>query len=333
MLKKVALIPSYEPDNKIINLVNQLKKSSYEVVIVNDGSSKKYNKIYKEIEKNAYVISYKKNMGKGYALKKGISYINDNYKDYIIITMDCDGQHTVKDAEKLFEYNKDNLDTLVLGKRLIDKNVPKRSMIGNTITRIIYGIVTKRKIYDTQTGLRSFSYKLVDYMLSIDGDRYEYEMNVLLNLNSEIKVKEIVIETIYIDENKSSHFDTIKDSYLIYKQIIKFSLSSFISFIIDYILFIVFNFFTSITLSNIFARIISSIFNYNINKKIVFKSKNNLIGYYFLAIIILILNTLILDTFIYSFEINMYFSKILTEFLLFILSYLVQRNLIFKNNK
>ena len=75
-----------------------------------------------------------------------------------------------------------NLDTLVLGKRIRNKDVPLRSKIGNSITRLIFKLITKNDIYDTQTGLRSFSNKLEDYMLNINGDRYEYEMNALLNL-------------------------------------------------------------------------------------------------------------------------------------------------------
>lgn len=329
-IQKIVLIPSYEPDDKLITLV---KNIDYDIVVVNDGSKKSYNKIFDEVKKYAKVISYDKNYGKGYALKKGLKYIKKTYKkDYIVITMDSDGQHSIKDIDKLSNYVEKHKDTLVLGKRLRGENTPLRSYLGNSITRFIYNIATKRDIYDTQTGFRAFSNNLVDYMLSIPGDRYEYEMNVLLYL-SNIKIKEIEVETIYIENNKESHFNGIKDSYRIYKQIIKFSCISIISFIIDYLLYVLFLFISkNINISNIFARLISGTFNYNMNKKMVFNSKKSIyksvFKYILLASIILLFNTLILNLLI-SININKYIAKILTEIILFVFNYLIQKNIIF----
>ena len=275
-MKKVILIPSYEPDDKLIKLVNNLKKEKLDIVVVNDGSGKEYDNLFKEIDKKSKVISYNTNKGKGYALKRGLEYIKENYKNYIVVTMDSDGQHSVKDAINLSNYAENHLDELVVGKRIRSKKTPLRSKIGNGITMLIYELTTGVKVYDTQTGLRAFSNNLMDFMLNVDGNRYEYEMNVLLQAPSNnIKIKEIEIETIYIENNKSSHFNTIKDSYRVYKEIIKYSLSSIISFIIDYILFTIFSLLTTVTLSNIFARIISASVNYTINKKVVFKSNKN----------------------------------------------------------
>ena len=145
-----------------------------------------------------------------------------------------------------------------------------------------------------------------------------------------IKYKEIEIETIYIDNNNGSHFNTIKDSYKIYKEIFKFSMSSFISFIIDYLLYSLFIIlFNNIIISNIFARVISSITNYNINKKIVFKSNNkSIISYFSLVVFILILNTFLLS--ILTNYINAFIAKIIVELLLFVISYICQKEIVFK---
>lgn len=223
-MKKIVLIPSYEPDNELIKLLKKLdKEKEYEIVVINDGSNDNFNNIFLESEKYAKVISYKNNKGKGYALKKGIKYVKDKYKkDYLILTMDSDEQHTIKDAKKLIKYTEENPNKLVLGKRLRNKKIPLRSKIGNEITRFIYFLTTRVKVYDTQSGLRCFSDKLVNFLLNIDGDRFDYEMNVLLMCpKNKIKIKEIVIETIYIDNNSKSHFNKFKDSWLIYKNIIK----------------------------------------------------------------------------------------------------------------
>ena len=337
-MKKIALIPTYQPDKKLIELVEELKNNGYDTIVVNDGSSAIYENIFKECRKLSTVISYDTNMGKGFALKKGLQYIKDNYTNYIVVTLDSDGQHTVNDATKLYKYIEKNPDTLVLGKRLINKNTPLRSKLGNTITRKVFNLVSGQYIYDTQTGLRAFSDKLTNYMLSIKGNRYEYEMNILLNAKkNSIKVEELEIETIYIDNNSGSHFNTIKDSYRIYKEIIKFSLSSLLSFIIDYILYIIFlTLFKNITISNILARLISATFNYNVNRNIVFKSNdkviNTLFGYILLATTILLLNTIILNALVYL-KINALIAKIFTEIILFIFSYTIQKKIIFNKEK
>ena len=104
--------------------------------------------------------------------------------------------------------------------RLRKNNIPLKSKFGNELTRLVYKLSTGIDIYDTQTGLRAFTYKLVDMMLDIEGNRYEYEMNVLLEAaSSRIKMQEIEIQTIYENNNKGSHFHPIRDSLIIYRQI------------------------------------------------------------------------------------------------------------------
>lgn len=222
-MKKIILIPSYEPDNKLIKLVKDLFIEEVDIVVINDGSNETFNNIFKSIEDKVHLISYEDNKGKGYALKEGLKYIKNNYKDkYIIVTMDSDGQHNIKDAKRLIEYTENNQNVLAIGKRLRDKKIPLRSKIGNGITKFVFFLTTGVKVYDTQSGLRCFSDKLIDFMLDVDGDRFEYEMNVLMMCaKNKIKMKEIVIETIYIDNNSGSHFNKFKDSYLIYKDIFK----------------------------------------------------------------------------------------------------------------
>ena len=115
-----------------------------------------------------------------------------------------------------------NEKVLILGKRIRNNNTPIRSKIGNSITRFIYRLATGLDVYDTQSGLRVFNNSLVDYLIDIEGNRFEYEMNVLLKCAThKIEIREVEIETIYIDNNSGSHFNTIKDSYRIYKDIIK----------------------------------------------------------------------------------------------------------------
>lgn len=223
--KLIILIPAYEPTTKLLDLLKKLKKENLTTIIVNDGSNNTYDEIFNEAKKYAYILKHDVNKGKGRALKTGIEYIQKNFnKDYVIITMDCDGQHTIKDALKLGEYTLNHNEELVTGKRLRNKTTPLRSKIGNSITRFVYRTITGLDVYDTQTGLRAFSNKLVPLMLEIEGERFEYEMNVLLTCSTKkIKITEIQIDTIYIENNSGSHFNSVKDSIKIYKEILKYT--------------------------------------------------------------------------------------------------------------
>ena len=331
-IELILLIPAYEPDEKLVELVNKINKEKITNIVIDDGSGPKYKELFDKLDTK--LISYKQNKGKGYALKTGYKYIQENYKEYIVVTIDSDGQHRLEDAKKLYKYVLKHDNTLVLGKRPRSKKTPLRSRIGNGITKFIFNIVAGQYIYDTQTGLRAFSNNLMDYMLNIKGNRYEYEMNVLLNAHkNSIPIYEIEIETIYIDNNSGSHFNAFKDSFKVYKEIISFSFSGIISFIVDYLLFILFKvLLENITIANVIARAISSTLNYIINKNIVFKSNKNivksLLQYYSLAILILVLNTIILN--LLCMIINPIVSKLITEVILFIISWLVQKKLIFK---
>ena len=218
-MKYIILIPTYNPDERLLKLLEMIDKK-YEVIVVDDGSVDK--EIFKECRCFAKVITYKENKGKGYAIKTGLKYIKENYKTYVVVTMDDDLQHTLKDAIKLCDYVKEHIDELAIGRRHWDKTMPLGSRFGNSVMRRMFKKYTGMSIYDTQNGLRAFSHQLVDYMLKIKGDRYEYEMNVLYNLKkNDIKYKEIDIETIYIDNNKTSKFRAIKDSIRICKDIRK----------------------------------------------------------------------------------------------------------------
>lgn len=221
MKTKIALIPSYKPNDKLIYLVKELSKNNFEIIVIDDGSGVEFKNVFTKIEKIAKVISYKVNQGKGHALKTGLKYIKDNYfDDYVVVTLDCDGQHTIKDTIKVTDEAQNNKNTLIVGKRPRDKKIPLRSKIGNEVTRFVFRTITGIDIYDTQSGLRAFSNKLTELLLNTEGNRYEYEMNVLLKCcNYNINIKEIEISTIYIDNNSNSHFNPIKDSIRIYKEI------------------------------------------------------------------------------------------------------------------
>ena len=339
MEDKIVIIPVYQPTSKLIEIINKLNERNLRCIVVDDGSTENIE-IFEKLNTKTIILKHEKNMGKGRAIKTGLEYILENEKSVTVVgTMDSDGQHLVLDLEKVMQMvNKKNM--FVIGARTFDKNIPIKSKIGNILTRNIFKIVTGKKVTDTQSGLRAFSSDLICNLIKIKGERYEYEMNVLLSMiKQKVDIVEVPIKTIYFDLNNScSHFHAIKDSLRIYKDLIKFSLVSFSSFLVDYIFFfILIKFFNDYAIMcNILARIISAVYNYYLNCRYVFKEKNtlkNVIQYILLAIFILIMNVFILKLYISVFKIYVLQAKILTEITLFIISFLFQKLVIFKKRK
>ena len=333
----IALIPAYMPEPILLDILKQLQADGFHMVVVDDGSGSDYGALFEKASSFAVVLTHDVNQGKGAALKTGLTYIQDNFShNSIIVTIDADGQHCVEDALKLCKLARQYPDELILGSRKFKGKVPLRSQFGNTVTRFVYRISTGRKIYDTQTGLRAFHFKLLSEMLPVSGERYEYEMNVLLNFaRRDISIREAEIRTIYIEQNSASHFHAMRDSYRIYKEIVRFSASSLIGFLVDYILYSMLLIITAgnLRISNIGARIVSSITNYVLNRRLVFNSKISVIKsgirYFLLAAIILFGNTVVLEALVKYCGVHRMIAKILAELLFFTLSWGVQRFFIF----
>ena len=344
---KIALIPAYNPEPCLINLVEKLKEKGFWVLVVNDGSSEKHREIFQEIDDagRVLILTHTKNKGKGCAIKTGLKYIQKYISEnYTVVTVDADGQHRPKDVEMVCKMSQKHPGCLVLGRRKMQKETPLKSRLGNQITRIIYMFTTGIRIYDTQTGLRAFDHTLLAELLIIPGERYEYEMNVLLACSrNKIPMREIGIETIYINDNSSSHFHPFKDSCRIYKEILKFSASSLISFFLDYGIYSLLLWFTSgfsksisLFLSNAVARILSGCFNYQVNRNLVFQKKagsgRTAVQYVLLAAGILAGNTLLLEVFVHL-GMSPYIGKLCTELIFFLISWFVQRTFIFRQQR
>ena len=354
----IALIPAYEPGEKLISLVHDLRDRGFEAVVVDDGSGKDYRDIFEKVSHDAVVLTHPENRGKGAALRNGLSYIL-NYmaydevartpsgvrelsgRDAVIVTVDADGQHLPDDVLRVARIAGSRRDALVLGSRALDEDVPARSRFGNTVTRHVYSAVTGVRVHDTQTGLRAFSRDLIPALLEIEGDRYEYEINMLLTLATEgYTIIEERIETVYEDNNSGSHFRTVRDSLRVYREILKFSASSLASFAIDYCMYAALLAITgtlgmthSLVISNIGARLVSGTANYTMNRKLVFKSRTGFAKsaaqYAALAALILAGNTMVLSMLAGTFGMNSMIAKLITEMIFFVISWTVQKYVIF----
>lgn len=339
--KFYAVIPAYEPDEKMLAVIDDISSlTDFHIIVINDGSGKDKLPIFAEAAKKAIVLTHEVNKGKGRGIKTALEYIKEHEADTVgIVIADADGQHKVEDIIRVSEALKSSPDKLIMGCRRFSGKIPLRSKFGNNITKFVFSFAAGVKVSDTQTGLRGFSSKLIPFMLSVSGDRYEFEMNMLLECAREgIRFYEVPIETVYLGKNESSHFNPIKDSWRIYKDILKFSCSSLLSFCVDYIFYSIFAMISgSVAFSNICARVISSVFNFSMNKKFVFKNKDRIAKtaakYFLLAALILAANTIMLELCVKYLIHNKYISKILIEVLLFFISWAAQKSFVFRKRE
>ena len=340
MNTNIAVIPAYEPDERLLALLTALDEDGFDIIVVDDGSGESYRPIFALADRIATVITSPENHGKGHALKTAFAWIRDNYDlDSTIVVLDCDGQHTPEDVCRLSLAAEEHPQILYLGSRLQSKDSPLRSRLGNGITKWVYRLTTGLRVEDTQTGLRAFSYDLMERFLEIPGDRYEYEMNVLLQCaRQKIPMVEIPIETIYIDGNTGSHFHAVRDSFRIYKQILAFCASSLLGFAVDYSLFSLLVFLTGGTCllaANVAARVVSASVNFTVNRRAVFRDRGSLVKsalqYAALAVFILACNSALLYAMTSFLHWNALAAKLAAELTMFLFSWMVQRSVIFTN--
>lgn len=341
--KLQILIPAYKPDDKLNKLIDDLKAAGLSnIVVVDDGGGAPFREIFvKAASQGATVLTHEVNRGKGAALKTGLNYIYLNTPDSYVVTADADGQHRPEDIKKLADAIPQNPEALLLGSR--DKKLmPPRSKAGNTLTCFVFFCTNGQWVKDTQTGLRVLPPNTLERFAHIEGDRYEYEMNMLITARHEkIKIVEITIETIYIDDNASSHFNALKDGMRIYKlllrQFVAFAGASIISFAVDYLAawLLRLAFVGQIALPTYGARLISSLVNFFLNKKLVFKSGKDkwaIVKYFALAACVIMIDSLFIKLFTHLFgNSNLLYmlGKAIADVVMFFVNYFVQKKFIF----
>lgn len=253
----VILIPAYEPDNRLVQLVKELDENNFKIVVVDDGSGENYKNIFNAIENTADIITLNKNCGKGAALKTGMRYIRDNLPECEnFITCDADGQHLPKDAVRVREQlHKGNKFVLTVRER--KGKIPLRSKFGNDLSKFVYTLLTNRYLSDNQSGLRGFARCNLDWLIDVEKNNYDYEMNVLYYAAKKgLKITTIPIDAIYIENNASSHFNPIGDTVKIYKSLFSLARGTIFSFVAAELLLILASFFSK---PNYIPFIISSI--------------------------------------------------------------------------
>jgi len=348
-----VVIPSYEPDERLLTLLKNLKDAALTpVVLVNDGSRSHYQPLFDQSKEilgdDGIVLSYPENHGKGYALKTAFRYVLEHYPDAVgCVTADSDGQHTAKAISDVKDALLAHPDNLVMGVRVFNKeDIPWKSWFGNTLTIKVFTLATGIYVSDTQTGLRGIPLKFMQDCFSIKQNRFEFEMQMLINSAGKYPVYEVPIQTIYESkENHQTHFDPVKDSIRIYKLLLgsffKYILSSLSSSIIDLIMFQIFclifkgRFLEYVAVSTVLARIISATYNYGMNYKVVFKSNEHAgkaaLKYFILAVIQMSLSAILVTGGVKLIPvIPEVVVKMIVDTCLFFASYYIQKRFVFR---
>lgn len=356
-MKPIILIPAYKPDinvlPEIIKKVNAFNVGK--VIVVDDGSGTGYKSVFDHVStlENTLVLHHPENLGKGAALRTGFEHIlKFKIQANTVITVDADGQHLPEDVNQILIAAHKEPDSLILGVRGFSGKVPLRSLLGNKATYLIFRGLVGQKITDTQTGLRGIPLHLLDDLIQLESDRYAYELEMLLTLiQNKTSVKEVVITTVYEDNNSVSSFRPIVDSILIYRtliawwfafrlrEMVRYSLSGIFSTVADfgiYILLIQLS--CGFVTASVFARIISVLIHFSANKYFTFSYKDapnliEIIKYLMVVAFNLSASISLIYLFITYLSVDELSSKILAQLLLFFATYTLLNGFVFLRQK
>jgi glycosyltransferase involved in cell wall biosynthesis len=342
MAHLAALIPARRKYSVLAPLVDALIEAGFgAVIVVDDGSPREDKRFFNSLEgrPRVHLLRHAVNLGKGRALKTGINYFVTTFSDFAgLVTADADGQHSADDIVRVARVFLEAPVRPVLGSRKFAGEVPLRSRVGNYLTRVIFLFVSGHKLGDTQTGLRAFPSVLMPDLIALPGERYEYEMTVLAHLcRQENAPIEVPISTIYIDQNRSSHFNPIRDSTRIYFVLARFYASSLISAGLDLAGFSLTFALTRNVLISIVVGRLSSLANFLLNRGFVFHSSGQMgvaLGrYYLLALAVAIVSYGSITALTSYLGWNVFVTKVIVDTLLSLATFSVQRTFVFSSRE
>lgn len=357
-----VIIPAYEPDERLLQLLDSFAAQGIsDVILIDDGSGEAYREIFAKAKEKislfcGTLLRHEVNRGKGRALKTAFAYVLDHYPDAIgAVTADSDGQHTVECIRAVMKKLYEEPAALVLGVRAFDgEEVPWKSAFGNGLTRKVLGYVAGVHVSDTQTGLRGIPRGVMKELLDVPGERFEFETQMLLAAAGKYKILEVPIRTIYDSkENHQTHFNPLKDSVRIYRilgaRFFKYIAASLSSSIIDLVLFTLFCYILKgnmqklpgvlggipyVAAATVLARILSATYNFLVNYRVVFRSDEKMgrsaVRYVLLAVIQMCLSAVLVTGAVYLLKaVPEVVIKAVIDTILFLISYYVQRKYVF----
>ena len=308
------------------------------IIVVNDGSRPDCAPFFERAARSerVHLLHHAVNLGKGAALKTGMNYALVRFPGCAgVVTADADGQHHPEDIVKIAESLRENPTSLVMGAREFGSRVPWKSLVGNRATRVLMRLMVGQKLSDTQTGLRGIPANLIPHLLRVSTTGYEFELDMLIACKHQgYPIVQEPIRTIYIEGNKSSHFHPVLDSMRIYFLLLRFSILSLATAVIDNVTFVLALGATgSIAQSQAAARLLAMIFNYVGARRLVFHSQQRqtvvLPKYVLLVVSNGLLSYALIRLLHDGLGMRTVPAKLLAEGLLFIANFAIQRDFVF----
>lgn len=332
----IVLIPAYEPDERMLELVDALDADGLRMLVVDDGSGSDYAALFEDVAaRGVEVLHQPVNTGKAQALRRGLRHIAESSPGEDVVTADSDGQHRPHDIEAVAAATAGGA-ALVLGGRSFTGEVPLRSRFGNAVSRLLFRASGGAPVHDTQTGLRGIPSSLIGDVLAVPGERFAWEMNVLVDFTRRrIPISELEIETVYLDGNASSHFRPVRDSLAVLRPLLRYVLVSLGSFVLDVTaLQLLYAASGQLLLSVLGARLLSAGVNFTLNRSLVFRAaepgrlRQQMLRYIALAAALLAVGYLGLAL-LTSWGVPVLLAKILADSAVYACGFLLQRGYVF----
>jgi len=338
--KPVVLIPAFQPGKTLAPLVRELAAAPEigVIIVVDDGSGPEFGEVFREIAEDGrvQVLRHVVNLGKGAALKTGMNHAACLFPDSVgVVTADADGQHSPQDVRRVAAALAAEPERLILGARTFDAAAPWRSRVGNRMTRSIMRAVTGQRLSDTQTGLRGVPMDFIPELLKLRATGYEFELDMLVTCrNTARPIRELPISTIYIEGNRSSHFNPLTDSMRIYFIFVRFLAVSLTTAGIDNVVFIFAMWlWTSPLLCQAISRFIAGTFQFTAVKRGVFHSRaRNVVAapkYILTTALSGALSYMLIHNLVAFAGMGVVPAKLLAETTLFFFSFVIQRDFVF----
>lgn len=332
-----AIIPAYKPSTGLLEIVQGLAAHPFaSIVVVDDGGGPEFGEIFAQVAliDRVVVLRHAVNLGKGAALKTAFNHLAVSDPEGLLVTLDADGQHHLDDVLAVRARLMAAPADLVIGVRAFTGEVPWRSRLGNSLTRVLFRLLVGIRLSDTQSGLRGMSVAFARQLLALRSQRYEFELDMLLAARqSNVPLAEVPIRTIYLDGNAASHFNPVFDSLKIYFVLLRFAFTSVVAALIDNAVFLTaFHLSASIVGSQVVGRLVALVVNYLMVRNFVFMSheRHSFAKYVATVIGLGILSYGLIRLLVDEVGMPVIAAKLLAETAIYAVNFLIQRHIVFK---